>query len=110
MLQKEKRREKVSDMSSTLNELIYEAYCIAQEKNASSVDKHVFTYDEAKKYDPVISTIYKALLESDRFEAEWSDFMERHKGKSFIFYPTFDPETGKGLEAERHETRNFTPM
>ena len=46
-------------MNKTLNELIKEAYDIAQKKN------HCFTYDEAKIYDPVISVLFQALTLSD---------------------------------------------
>lgn len=49
-----------------LNELIKDAYDIAQKKN------HTFTYEEAKQYDPLISTLFEALMESDRLENEVS--------------------------------------
>ena len=49
---------------SKLNELIKEAYDIAQKEN------HTYTYDEAKRHDPLISTLFEALMESDRLENE----------------------------------------
>jgi len=49
---------------SKLNELIKEAYDIAQKEN------HTYTYDEAKKYDPLISKLFEALMESDMIENE----------------------------------------
>lgn len=42
-----------------LNELIKNAYDIAQKEN------RCYTYEEAKQYDPLISTLFKALIESD---------------------------------------------
>tara|TARA_R110000765_G_scaffold104644_1_gene194495 strand:- start:665 stop:835 length:171 start_codon:yes stop_codon:yes gene_type:complete len=42
-----------------LNELIKDAYDIAQKKN------DCYTYEEAKQYDPLISTLFKALVKSD---------------------------------------------
>jgi len=44
---------------STLNELIKDAYEIAHKNNQS------YTREEAIQYDPLISTLYKALRKSD---------------------------------------------
>lgn len=38
-----------------IEKLIKKAYEIAQEKN------HIFTYEEAKRYDPLISTLFEAV-------------------------------------------------
>ena len=42
-----------------LNELIKDAYDIAQKEN------NCYTYEEAKQYDPLISTLFKALMKSN---------------------------------------------
>ena len=42
-----------------LNELIKDAYDIAQKEN------NCYTYEEAKQYDPLISTLFTALKKSD---------------------------------------------
>jgi hypothetical protein len=47
-----------------LNELIKDAYDIAQSKN------DCYTYEEAKQYDPLISTLLKALFKSDEICVE----------------------------------------
>jgi len=49
---------------SKLNELIKEAYDIAQKENI------IYTYEEAKKYDPLISTLFEALMKSDLMDLE----------------------------------------
>jgi hypothetical protein len=51
----------MSNSQQKLNELIKEAYDIAQREN------NCYTYEEAKQYDPLISTLFKALLKSDEF-------------------------------------------
>ena len=47
-----------------MNDLILEAYHIAQKEN------HTYTYDEAKQYDPLISTLFEALQKSDELVIE----------------------------------------
>lgn len=47
-----------------VNDLILEAYHIAQKEN------HTYTYDEAKQYDPLISTLFEALQKSDELVIE----------------------------------------
>ena len=46
-------------MNQQLNELIKDAYDIAQKEN------NCYTYEEAKQYDPLISTLFKALMKSN---------------------------------------------
>jgi|APSaa5957512535_1039671.scaffolds.fasta_scaffold105429_2 hypothetical protein len=49
----------MNDRIKKLNELIKDAYDIAQKNN------NCYTYEEAKQYDPLISTLFKALVKSD---------------------------------------------
>lgn len=49
---------------SILNELIKDAFDIAHKKNQS------YTRQEANQYDPLISTLYKALMQSDLEDLE----------------------------------------
>ena len=53
-----------NDLIKKVNELIKESYDIAQQKN------HTFTYDEAKRYDPLISKLFEALQKSDELVIE----------------------------------------
>ena len=49
----------MNNKNKKLNELIKEAYDIAQKEN------NRYTYQEAKQYDPLISTLFEALVKSD---------------------------------------------
>jgi hypothetical protein len=49
----------MNDKNKKLNELIKDAYDIAQKNN------NCYTYEEAKQYDPLISTLFEALVKSD---------------------------------------------
>lgn len=49
-------------MNHEITELIRKAYDIAQNKN------HSFTFQEAILYDPLISTLYKALRKIEALE------------------------------------------
>jgi len=51
-------------MLNLLEELIREAYRIAHEHNKDGHYCH-YTYDEAIQYDPLISTLHKALRQFD---------------------------------------------
>lgn len=57
-------QENLKNNLTELNELIHESYLIAQQNN------HTFTHDEAKRYDPLISTLFKALQNSDELLQE----------------------------------------
>ena len=61
-----------------LNELIKEAYDIAQKRN------HCFTFDEAKIYDPVISVLFQALKLSDELLHDEKKTIEEKIIKSWI--------------------------
>jgi len=54
----------MNNENKKLNELIKDAYDIAQKKN------NCYTYEEAKQYDPLISTLFKALVKSDEIYIE----------------------------------------